>query len=342
MEMRKPAIVLLLSISAAVSSGQLVVDTFAGGKIRSSVPAQVAFLSWIGGIAVDGAGNIVFCEPRRNIIRRIGIDGVVTTIAGTGVTGYSGDGGPALNAALNQPTVPRFDSAGDLYFADAGNYRIRRIDTRGVITTVAGDGIPLREGMGRSGLATASSLGSVFDLAVVNGAIYFSETGNTLAIRRVTAAGRIEVVDGVAPGYLAADGAGNLYANDGAYNTGAHIVRIGPDGAITKIAGYGTTAANDGQPAVDSLFQGIGFMAADANNVYFVQNSVRGDPRQPAPTRIRRVGADRIVHTLAGALGSAQPSRTAPRCRLTSCRSHWRWMRPAIRYSEKSARPAAR
>lgn len=298
-------------LSAWTSSGQLLVDTFAGGKIRSGIPAQAAFLSRIAGLASDSAGNTVFCEPGRHIIRRIGADGSLTTLAGTGVSGYSGDGGPALNATLNQPEFPRLDPAGNLYFADTGNNRIRRIDTHGVITTVAGDGIPLLRDMDLVGPATSLSLGNLLDLAVTNGSVYFSEQFPTSGVRRITPSGRLEMVNGVPFGYLAADDAGNLYVNDSAYNQGTHIVRLGPDGGITQIAGYGTNAADDGQPALDSVFQGLGFMAAAAGNLYFVQNSVIGNIHNPVPTRIRRIGADGLVQTLAGALGS-QPSPDGP------------------------------
>src|SRR4051812_22066888 len=118
----------LLLFLTAICWSQIVVDTFAGGKIRSGVPAQAVFLSRVDGITFDSGGNIVFCEPSRNIIRRIRTDGILETIAGNGTTGFSGDGGPALAASLNSPVAPRYDSGGNLYFADAGNSRIRRID----------------------------------------------------------------------------------------------------------------------------------------------------------------------------------------------------------------------
>ncbi len=90
---------------------QIVVETFAGGKIRSGAPAQESALSPGSGLAWDAAGNLAFCESASNLVSRIRPDGVLETVGGNGVTGYSGDGGPALQAALNGPAAPRYDGA---------------------------------------------------------------------------------------------------------------------------------------------------------------------------------------------------------------------------------------
>jgi hypothetical protein len=86
----------------------------------------------ITGIAADASGGVVVCEWPANVIRRIRPDGIIETIAGTGENGYSGDGGLAVNAAINWPVTPRFDGKGNLHFGDVLNRRIRRIDTNGV------------------------------------------------------------------------------------------------------------------------------------------------------------------------------------------------------------------
>jgi hypothetical protein len=129
----------ILLLAAVPLFAQLNVDAVAGGKLRTGVPAQDIALSRITGLAWDPSGNLVFCDRAASLIRRIRPDGVLETLAGTGTTGFSGDGGPALNATLNTPGYPRFDPQGNLYFADAYNYRIRRIDTNGIITSVVGD-----------------------------------------------------------------------------------------------------------------------------------------------------------------------------------------------------------
>lgn len=141
------------------------------------------------GITYDPAGNIVFAETSANVIRRICRDGILETIAGTGETGFSEDGVAAVQARLNYPIHPRYDAAGNLFVAEIANSRVRRVDTRGVMTTVAGTGIPLREGMDLEGPALSRSIGSIAGLAVgATGVVYFSEP-ETGAIRRVSEAG---------------------------------------------------------------------------------------------------------------------------------------------------------
>jgi hypothetical protein len=128
-------------------NGQILVDTFAGGQIPPGALGFVAGLTW------DSAGNIIFCDTGYNVIRRLRPDGTVETIAGGAITGFSGDGGPATGALINFPMFPGYDASGNLYFLDAGNYRIRRIDTTGVITTIAGDGQILVPGLDTAGPA---------------------------------------------------------------------------------------------------------------------------------------------------------------------------------------------
>jgi len=212
------SVALLLFLVAAPLSAQIVVDTFAGGRIRSGVPAQDVALSQVFGMAWDASGALVFCDRSANLIRRVRLDGIIESIAGTGETGFSGDGGPALSAALNSPGNPKFDSKGSLYFADNYNLRIRRVDAHGVITSVAGDGIALQTGMDLEGPALARSIGSIADLAVDSGGnVYFIETGRN-QIRRATAGGGIEVFGTVTqPTLLAMDDSDNLYVTEGAY-----------------------------------------------------------------------------------------------------------------------------
>ena len=117
---------LLLFAGAGVSAlsplwAQLVVNTVAGGTIRSGVPAQDVAFRNITGIAADASGGVVVCEWPANVIRRIRPDGIIETIAGTGENGYSGDGGLAVNTAINWPVTPHFDGKGDLYFGDVLN-----------------------------------------------------------------------------------------------------------------------------------------------------------------------------------------------------------------------------
>jgi len=101
-------------------------------------PAAQAAMSDPNGITVDAAGDVVFSDANNNRVRRIDVHGVITTIAGTGLAGFSGDGGPATAAQLRAPVGVVIDADGNLYIADQGNGRVRRIGVDGVITTVAG------------------------------------------------------------------------------------------------------------------------------------------------------------------------------------------------------------
>jgi uncharacterized protein (TIGR03437 family) len=292
----------ILLLAALPLSAQLNVETVAGGKPRTGVPAQDVSFSYITGLAWDSSGNLVICDRTANLIRRIRPDGILETLAGTGTTGFSGDGGPALHATLNSPGYPRFDSQGNLYFADAYNYRIRRIDTRGIITTIAGDGIRYAEGMDLDGPAFQRSLGLVSDLAVDSrGNVYFLD--NYTVIRRVTPSDRLDTFGpATGPNYLAIDSEDNLYVAEGGSSNYADIVRFTPAGDRTLFAGNGlftsTPGNDDGQPANGLYIYHITGLAAVAGKVYFTQESVPGTRNAPGP-RIRYVDSSGIVHTIA-------------------------------------------
>src|SRR3990172_9212673 len=112
--------------------------TVAGRGIGDGGPALWADLDDPYGVAVDPSGNIYIADMYNNRIRKVDTSGVITTVAGNGIMGYSGDGGPAVSASLYGPSGVAVDSSGNIYIADSWNYRIRKVDTSGVITTVAG------------------------------------------------------------------------------------------------------------------------------------------------------------------------------------------------------------
>jgi sugar lactone lactonase YvrE len=103
-----------------------------------------------GGIAVDNKDNVFIADRSNHRIRKVDTRGNITTIAGNGTAGFSGDGGPATSASLNLPSGVAVDSEGNLFIADRSNNRIRKIDTKGNISTVAGSGNPGFRGDSRS------------------------------------------------------------------------------------------------------------------------------------------------------------------------------------------------
>ena len=146
------------------------------------------------GVAVDAAGNLYIADTDNNRIRKVTPAGIITTVAGTGISGHSGDGGPATAARLNYPVGVAVDAAGNLYIADTGNSRIRKVTPAGVITTLAGTGIGGYSGDG--GPATAAQLKYPFGVAVdAAGNLYIADSGNN-SIRKVTPAGIITTVAG--------------------------------------------------------------------------------------------------------------------------------------------------
>jgi sugar lactone lactonase YvrE len=101
-------------------------------------PATSAQLSYPKDVALDGSGNLYIADSGNNRIRMVSAAGIITTVAGTGAVGYSGDGGSARNAKLGYPAGVAVDSGGNLYVADTNNFRVRKISTTGIITTIAG------------------------------------------------------------------------------------------------------------------------------------------------------------------------------------------------------------
>jgi len=128
---------------AAAQPGTIttVVGTGTAGFSGDGGAATAAKINSPRGLFIDGAGNLYIADRLNHRIRKVDADGIITTVAGTGVQGFSGDGGPATAAQLNDPTGVAVDEAGNLYIADAENHRIRKVDTGGIITTVAGTGV---------------------------------------------------------------------------------------------------------------------------------------------------------------------------------------------------------
>jgi sugar lactone lactonase YvrE len=212
-------------------------------------PATSASLAYPGGVAVDAAGNLFIADYNR--IRRVdGTTGIITTVAGNGISGFGGDGGPATSASLDRPGGVTIDAAGNLLIADQFNHRIRRVDgTTGIITTVAGNGTPFFNGDG--GPATSAALDYPAGVAI-------DAAGNLLIADRVS--DRIRRVDGTTGIITTVAGGGT-----------------GTGGASRPTAGF----SGDGGPATSaSLFNPAGVAVDAAGNLLIADQSNQ---------RIRRV-----------------------------------------------------
>jgi sugar lactone lactonase YvrE len=194
-------------------------------------PATAAHLNYPKGIVVDGQGNVFFSDNLNYRIRKIEkATGKITTVAGTGTAGYSGDGGPATAAQLNGPAQIALDAAGNLYIADYYNHRVRKVSSN-TITTVAGTGV-IGFGVKPNGtVATQANIAFPEGVAVdASGAVYFSEYDNE-AVYRISSTGTLTLVAGgktgysgdngpavaasfQGPAYLGFDGAGNLFISE--------------------------------------------------------------------------------------------------------------------------------
>ncbi len=285
-----------------------IISTVAGtglsGTVGDGGPAVSAQVVYPSGLAVDSAGNLYFTDSQR--VRKISVsDGTVNTIAGTGQPGSSGDGGPAASAKLAEPIGLAFDSAGNLYIADSGNYRVRKVSTGGIITTFAGSGTFGSSGDG--GQAIGAKLGAVYGLAVDSaGNVYIADEANN-RIRKVAPNGIISTVAGsISPGFsgdngpaasaqlnsptgLAMDPTGNLYIADFA---NCRIRGISAQGNIATIAGNGGSYSGDAGPATSAQVYFPQGLAVDATGSVFI-----ADTRN---NRVRKISPDGAITTVAG------------------------------------------
>jgi glucose/arabinose dehydrogenase len=251
-------------------------------------PATAAKLNFVHSVSVLPGGGFVLADTRNDSIRRVGADGVITTIAGVGSAGFSGDGGPATTARLWAPHGVVALADGSLLIADTDNNRVRLVTASGTISTVAGTGAPGYSGDG--GLATAAQLDHPFGIAPLAGGGFLVVAGNR--VRKVAADGTISTVAGTDnPGYSGDGGpatAAQLSAPhnvavlpDGGFliaDAGNNRVRlVSASGTISTVAGTGVagfsgdggqaTAAQLNTPkAVAVLPDGTSFLVGDAVN----------------------------------------------------------------------------
>jgi len=258
------------------------------------------------GAAVDGLGNLFIADFGNNRIRKVDTNGIITTVAGNGSAGYSGDGGAATHASLSDPDGVAVDALGNLFVVDLGNNRIRKVDTNGIITTVAGNGIAGFSGDG--GAATQASLDESYGIAVDGfGNLFIADTDNN-RIRKVNASGIITTVAGNgSSGYsgdggaadsaslndpygVAVDGSGNLFIADLGNN---RIREVNTSGIITTVAGNGNAAYyGDGGAATNASLDECYGVAVDGFGNLFIADL--------GNNRVRTVDTNGIITTLAG------------------------------------------
>jgi len=295
---------------------QAIVSTLAGGIGSSYLGSgyndgTVASFNWPYGVAVDANGNVYVADSRNQRIRKITPSGNVTTFAGSGTEGYADGLGTA--ASFYAPFGVAVDASGNIYVAEFGNHRIRKITASGNVTTLAGSGIAgYADGQG-----TAASFSYPTGLAVdANGNVYVADYGNH-RIRKITPSGNVTTLAGSGtagytggqgtsasfnwPSGLAVDGNGNVYLGDQGNNK---IRKITPAGVVTTLAGSGTAGYADGQGTAAS-FAGPSGVAVDSNGNVYVADC--------GNHRIRKITPSGNVTTLAGSgiQGSADGQGTA-------------------------------
>ncbi|MDA2933392.1 IPT/TIG domain-containing protein [Acidobacteria bacterium AH-259-D05] len=288
-------------ITTVAGSGQV-------GFSGDGGPATAAALGFPNDVAVDRAGNLFIASGSQ--VRKVdAVTGIITSVVGTGKSGFSGDGGPATEAALNTPEMVVVDREGNLFIADRDNHRIRKVDAvTGIITTVAGSG--QEDFSGDGGLATAASLDDPQGVAVdAAGNLFIADTDNQ-RIRKVDAVtGIITTVagsgqedfsgdGGLATGAtlddplgLAVDGAGNLFIADFLNSRIRKVDAV--TGIITTVAGTGQFAfSGDTGLATAAALDGPQGVVVDGAGNLFIADTFSD--------RIRKVDGQGIITTVAG------------------------------------------
>ena len=299
-----------------------IITTFAGSGAygykgdEDGIPATEAKLNWPTGVAVGANGHVYIADSYNNLIREVDTEGIITTIAGTGrVFGFFeepdqddvGDGGPATEARLDWPIGIAVDAEGNVYVADRGHHRVRkltRMDAGYVITTIAGTGDEGDEDedgdIGDGGAAVEAQLDAPRGVAVdVEGNVYVADTGAN-RIRQIDLEGMITTIAGgeddgdestlmarlSVPRGLAIDADGVLYVAD----TGNNQIHELDDEGMTAVAGV--AGLGDGGPATHARLLDPNGVAIDADGTIYITDT--------GNRRVRKVDAEGVITTFAG------------------------------------------
>ena len=271
---------------------QNIITTFAGtgnaGYGGDGGAATSAQINYPNGIFVGTSGNVYIADTTNSKIRMVTSAGIITTLAGTGTTGSSGDGGAATSAQLNSPYGVSADISGNVYIAVQGNNKIRMVTSTGIITTIAGTGTYGSSGDG--GAATSAQLNSPYGVSVdISGNVYIADTYNS-KIRKVTSTGIIITIAGTGtdgrsgdggaatsaqlngPSGVSVDISGNVYIADG---SNSKIRMVTSTGIITTFAGMGTQGdSGDGGAATAAQLNYPSGVSVDiSGNVYIADIS---------------------------------------------------------------------
>ncbi|HUO59096.1 MAG TPA: NHL repeat-containing protein [Candidatus Acidoferrales bacterium] len=260
-------------------------------------------------VAVDSGGNTYIADYSNHAIRKVTSNGTISTIAGMGIAGYSGDGGAATSALLNYPLGLAFDSSNNLYIADSGNNVVRRITSAGVISTVAGTGTAGNGAPG--GLATTTNLNGPSGVAIDgSGNLYIADTNNNLIRKVDLSTGILTTFAGNGASAFSGDGgpainasfnkpqgifidsSGNLFVAD----TSNHSVRkiAASAGTVSTVAGNGTYGSGgDNGLATGAVLSGPTDVVTDSSGDLFIAD--------PSNSVIRKVTASSgDITTVAG------------------------------------------
>ncbi|KOG76088.1 NHL domain-containing protein [Streptomyces varsoviensis] len=280
------------------------VGTYAGtggaGGGGDGGPAVSAELNCPREVALGPSGALYIADAGNHRVRKVAADGTISTFAGTGAAGFSGDGGRATAAQLDRPYGVALDSVGAVYIAEYNSHRVRKVAVDGTISTIAGTGVPGFAGDG--GPAVSAQLNHPYAVAVDSeGVVYIADADNH-RVRRVVADGTISTVAGTGaagfggddgpaasaelntPVAVAVDGSGGLYVSD-QYNH--RVRRVVADGTISTVAGTGAAGfGGDDGPAASAQLNNPFGLAVDRAGGLYIADHVNDRVRRIEPSKV--------------------------------------------------------
>lgn len=316
MSMKKSTILSFILFASVLSSKAQFISTIAGNGVGSGTGtgtysgngglATAAGMFGLTSVAFDGSGNLYIADRNNNVVRKVNTMGIISTVAGTGVAGYSGDGGAATSAMLNLPYGIAVDNTGNIFISDNGNNVIRKVNSAGVISTYAGTGVAGYSG--DTGPATSATLNSPQGIVLNDSGWLFIADANNNAVRVVDSAKKMLTVAGTGlagnsgnggmataatlhyPVSVALDIYNNLYIADYLNNV---VRKVNTSGVISTVAGNGTMGVSgDGGVATSAQLHFPSGVSVDgARNLYIADQGNNA---------VRRVDSNGTIYNFAG------------------------------------------